>query len=195
MLCFSPSDEMSPGGYRECLENSSGIPWLFLSLSESYHLKVEIVTSLNDLNELEYRIEHVKIERRNKNTPSVVASFPSWNTITESLLFLFITVDEEPPASSSLSIFNEELEEVATGSKPDTITPVPNISTSNILSPIADDLRDEFEGELPRDPSDCSPDLTNDTALDRGGRGLVVDGAGRLSGSFERILLDLRIDR
>jgi hypothetical protein len=163
-------------------------------------LKVEIVTSPNDLNQLEYRIEHVKIERRNKNTPSVVASFPSWNTITESLRFLFSTVvDEKPPVSSSLSIFNKEFEEVATGSKPDTTTPVPDISTSDILSPIADDLRDEFERELPRDPSDCNPDLTNDAALDRGGRGLVVDGAGRLSGmllfpGFERILLDLRID-
>ena len=46
------------------------------------------------------------------------------------------------------------------------------------------------------------PDLaTNDVALARGRRGLVVDGAGRLSGislcpgsNFERILLDLRID-
>jgi hypothetical protein len=71
-------------------------------------------------------------------------------------------------------------------------------SVSVICSAIANDLRDEFEREL---AADFKPDLANDAALDRGRRGLVVDGAGRSSeislgpsGNFERILMDLRID-
>lgn len=87
---------------------------------------------------------------------------------------------------------NEELEEPATGStEPDATT-----SASVIGSPITNDLRDEFERELPADLN-----LDNDAALDRGRRGLVVEGAGRSyeislspGGSFECILLDLRID-
>lgn len=61
-------------------------------------------------------------------------------------------------------------------------------------------MRDEFERERPRVDADCDPDLANDVALDRGRRGLVVEGAGRSSGTslfpgnFDRILFDLRID-
>ena len=168
-------------------------PWPFLSLSAN--LKTEAVTSLNDLNHLNIGFtmsEKGTFERKNKNTPGVVAWLPS---ISGPLLFLFSKfVDKEPPASLSPSMSNEELEEPATGStEPDTTTPV-----SAICSAIANDLRDEFEREL---PADLNPDLANDAALDRGGRGLVVDGAGRSSeislspgGIFERILLDLRID-
>lgn len=82
--------------------------------------------------------------------------------------------------------------------------PGPVISTPVIYSPIVDDLREEFERELPREPSvyaDCDSDLANDVALDRGGRNLIVDGAGRSSGmslcpgsNFERILSDFRIE-
>lgn len=133
---------------------------------------------------------------RDKNTPSVAGS---WNAISGSLLFLFTEfVKIELPVSLASSIFDKD---VATGSNPEMTTPVLVISTSVIFSPVADDLREEFERELPRDPcpdTDCDPDLAN-----RGRRGLVVDGAGRSSGigvscsgnNFERILLDLRIDK